>query len=163
MIRWSMMNDIVIDKAWADVQPFDFVRWATPRFVKYGRVIEHHKGSRSLLIHFVEDAQPRALPDAKWYYTQFKLKGPDTEEHLCVIDYQAWYNGPPVEPFIPLAENAHELFINVHEACEFLGFDPKRLRGYIRRGVIPAFKDNQDQWRMNRERLRDVAVKHGWL
>ena len=156
-----MMNDKVIDKAWADVQPFDFVRWATPRFVKYGRVLEHPKGSRSLLIHFVEDAQPRALPDAKWYFTQFKLKGPDTEEHLCVIDYAEWYNGPPPEPFVPKTDEADELTVN--EAVEIVRMDAKQFRRLIRRGVIPAHKDLNEQWRIDRDVLTTLAVKHGWL
>src|SRR5688572_20526814 len=89
--------DVIIDKAWSDIGPHDFVRWVTPRFVKYGRVLEHKRGDAGLLIQFIEDAKPRAIPDAKWYHGQFKLLGDKAEEHLCVIEYQAWYNGPKVE------------------------------------------------------------------
>lgn len=155
------MNDEIIDKAWSDVQPPDFIRWATPRFIKYGRVLAHKE--RSLLVQFVEDAQPRAIPDAKWYYGQFKTRGPEAEEHICVIDYAAWYNGPPVEPFVPLVHDDEGVDLTVNEAIEIVRMEAKQFRRLIRRGVIPAVKDSNEQWRIDRDVLVTLAAKHGWL
>ena len=154
------MHDQIIDKAWADVQPHDFIRWATPRFVKYGRVLEHN--GHSLKVQFVEDAQPRAIPDAKWYYGQFKLLGPDAEEHLCVIDYSAWYTGPPPEPFVPRGQD-DDTELTVNAAIEIVRMDAKQFRRLIRRGTIPAYKDRNDQWRIDRDLLMTLAARHGWL
>lgn len=153
------MDDQVIDKAWSSIQVNDFVRWATPRFIKYGRV--EAVGGNSMRVRFINDAQARAIPEAKWYFVQGKAN-PEAEEHLVCIDYKAWYNGPPIEPFIPPADNAHDQYISVETACEMLNMDAKRLRRYIRRGVIPAFK-RDDRWVIPREALREAAVKNQWL
>lgn len=151
------MADIVIDMAWSDVHADMFIRWATPRFIKYGRVLK--VGNNSMSVQFIEDASPRAIPEAKWYFVQGKLN-PEAEEHLVVIDYDDWYNGPPVEPFVPAAIRGE--FISVNEACEMIRMDPKQLRRHIRRGVVTAVK-RDDRWVIDREALQTIASRNGWI
>lgn len=158
-----MNTDLVIDKAWSNIGPGDFIRWATPRFVKYGRV-ERAK-ARSLRIMVAGTTDIVAIPDAKWYHAQFKLYGLAAEEHLCVIDYDEWLYGLP-KPFesLPVDHVLSELaWISVKEAIELIPMDPKQLRRYIRKGTIPAHKDSNDQWRINREQLMSLAAKYGWV
>lgn len=153
--------DTVLDKAWSDIQPPDFIRWVTPRFVKYGRVLKH--ADRSLLVQLLDEDRPRAIPDAKWYYSQFKLRGPNTEEHLCVVQYRPEHDGPPVVlAGIPEAEYAQDVWITASQAAEFLNWDEKQVRRYIRSGKIEANK-RDGRWIIHRERLRDAAAKHGWV
>lgn len=153
-----MNPDTIIDKAWSDIQVGDFIRWATPRFVKYGRVLK--VAGNSIMAQFIEDARPTSIPDAKWYFVQWKMNH-DAEEHLVCIDYQAWYNGPPVEPFVP-AQNFGQQWLSVNEACEMIRMDPKQLRRHIRRGVVMATK-RDDRWVIDREALQTIASKNGWL
>lgn len=151
-------TDQVIDMAWSNIQVNQFVRWATPRFIKYGRVLKI--GGTSLMVQFIEDARPTAIPDAKWYFVEGK-RDPQAEEHLVCIDYQTWYNGPPTQPFIPPHSTSGQ-FISVAEACELIRMDPKQLRRHIRRGVIPAEK-RDDRWVIDREALQSISAKNGWI
>jgi Helix-turn-helix domain len=153
------MTDKVIDKAWSDIQLGDFMRWATPRFVKYGRVVK--RDGNGMTLQFIEDANVQVIPTAKWYFVQGKLN-PDSEEHLVCIDYSEWFNAPYSEPFIPPAEYADEVWIHVFQVAEMLRWDEKEIRRKIRRGIIPAHKKD-GRWVIHRERLRDIAAKHGWL
>lgn len=157
-------SDKVIIKAWSDICPGDFIRWRTPRFIWYGKILKIHSKprDRSMLVDFMEEQSPRAIPDAKWYHAQFCLYGDEAEEHICVVDYHEWYKAPPSDPFIPEAEDAHDVWIPVYQAAEFLGWDEKRLRRMIRRGHITAHKED-GRWIINRNRLREVAAKHGWI
>lgn len=154
-----MTTDRVIDMAWSDIQVGMFIRWATPRFIKYGRIVT--RGGNSMSVQFIEDASPRAIPEAKWYFVEGK-RDPQAEEHLVVIDYASWYNGPPVVPFIPEVQDAHEVYISAAQAAEFLSMQEKQVRRYIRQGKIPAFK-RDGWWVINRERLREAAAKNGWI
>lgn len=153
--------DVVLDKAWSSVSGGDTVRWITPRFVKYGRVLE--RKDRSLKVHFFGESTARAIPDARWYFTQYKMN-PQAEEQLVVVQYTPLMLEPTPPPAIPEAADAHDVWITVNEACEMLNMDAKQLRRYIRRGHIPAHKDKADgMWRIHRDRLRDIAAKHGWI
>lgn len=154
------MADTVIDKAWSDLQAGDTIRFATPRFIKHGRVLTHKAGSDSLLVQFFGEHQPRGIPNARWYFVQAKLKGPDCEEHLVCVEYSPLQLEP--EPEILQTDNAHDQWISVQAACEMIQMEAKQLRRFIRRGVIPAHKKD-DRWLIHREKLRDVATKHGWL
>lgn len=152
-----MSSDRVIDMAWSDIQVGMFIRWATPRFVKYGRVIDRKgNGMRAM---FFDDAHDRAIPEAKWYFVEGK-RDPHAEEHLVVIDYPhdrgSLGYAKPQRP-----AEGNEL-ISVLAACELLKMDPKQMRRQIRRGVIPATKKD-DRWVINREALNAVAAKNGWI
>lgn len=147
----------VLDKAWADLSPNDIVRWRTPRFVKYGRVISR-KG-RSLLIRFAGDDRDTAIPDGKWYHLQFKMYGESADEYLITVD--SYPEGSLNESLIDPA--AHDDMITVREAHEILGIDPKQLRRHIRRGKLPAERNAEGYWVMNRDRLLISARKYGWL
>jgi len=151
------MTDRVINKAWSDVSPRDFVRWATPRFVKYG-VILSRKGE-SMTLNLLDEDRPRVVPTARWYYAQGKIHGADTEEHLVVIEALP---EPMTSYMIPPTPEATGELISVNEACELIKMDPKQFRRYIRRGVIPATKHN-DRWVIDASTLRSIAAKHGWV
>ena len=152
------MTDLVIDKAWSDISPGDFMRWATPRFIKYGRVIK--RDGNGMTLQFIEDANVRVIPQAKWYFCQAKMYGPDAEEHLVCIDYSEWFNGPPVEPFVP---PSYDDSVTVNDACEILRMDPKQLRRHIRRGRIEAHKDLEGRWMIDRDMLMTKAARYGWI
>lgn len=153
-------TDQVIDMAWSDIQVGYFVRWATPRFVKYGRILTI--GGNSMSVQFIEDKNPRGIPDAKWYFVQGKLD-PHSEEHLVVIDYKQWYSGDEPKPDrSKLHRRTHVTWISVSAACEMINMDQKRVRRYIRRGIIPARKQD-DRWLVNAETLRELAAKNGWI
>lgn len=163
------MSDRIVDKAWSNVQSGDFVRWATPRFVRYGRVITHPPKSDSLRVEFWQPVEEKAIPNARWYFVQGKMK-PDAEEHLVVIDLTPMEllvragaltdeDNPPltVKP-----RRSHEPWITVQTACEQLKMDQKQLRRHIRRGVVIAEK-RDGIWYIDQERLRDAAAKFGWI
>lgn len=156
------MADQIIDKAWSDVSPRDFVRWVTPRFVKYGVIIR--KAGNSLLLDILDEDRPRALPDGRWYYAQFKMHGTGTDEYLCVID--AIPDGVAIDHlFQSLTVNEAGQSVEgltVNEACEMIRMDPKQLRRHIRRGTIPATK-HDDRWVIDGEALRSIAAKFGWV
>lgn len=112
-----------------------------------------------------------AIPEAKWYYVQGKLFGPNAEEHLFVIDLTPMEvlvrtgvledpDNPPHPQ--PKQRRSHTAWITVQAACEMLKMDPKQLRRHIRRGVIVADKKD-GQWLIDPERLRDAAAKFGWI
>lgn len=155
------MTDTVLDMAWSDIQVGYFVRWATPRFVKYGHVKK--VDNRSMIVSFLDSLKPTVLPDAKWYFVRGK-ENPEAEEHLVVIDYKQWWHGDHTE-WQPIVEG-HPLVaetISVNEACELLKMDPKQMRRLIRRGTIPAYKDQNDTWRVYRTNLMEISAKHGWI
>jgi hypothetical protein len=154
--RSTILPDEIIAKAWSSVQPPDIIRWATPRFVKYGQVLRREDDS--MLVKFWDEPTPRGIPHAKWYYVRGKMD-PQGEEHMVVVKEMP---GADEKPFIPPADNAHDVWISVQAACEMLNMDGKQLRRYIRRGVVTAHKKD-DRWVINRERLRDTASKLGWL
>lgn len=153
------MTDEIIDKAWSSVQPPDVVRWATPRFIKYGEVV--NRAGDSMRVQFFDEPGQRGIPNAKWYFVRGKLD-PSGEEHLVVVEYRPRMRGVEVERVIPKADNAHDVWISVQQASEMLNMDEKQIRRHIRRGTIIAHKKN-DRWMMHRERLRDAATKNGWL
>ena len=150
-------SDRTIDEAWSNIGQNNTIRWVTPRFVKYGRVLAR-KG-RSMRVQFFDEPNERAIPDAKWYFGQWKMFGDEAEEHLCVVEYQPTMRGSTIPP----AEFAQDNWLNVTDVAELLNWDEKRVRRYIRRGHIPAHKDNYSRWVVSRERLRDLAAKHGWV
>lgn len=156
------MNDRIINKAWSDVSPGDFVRWVTPRFVKYGVTLT--KAGNSMTFDFLDEHRPRVLPDARWYYAQFKIHPELPEEYLCVIE--ALPDGATIEHlFRGLKDDgtSAEHSVSVAEACDILGMDPKQLRRHIRRGVVTASKNRDSQWVIDRDHLMSIAGKRGWL
>ena len=151
------MADRVIDMAWSDISPGHYLRWATPRFVKYGRVLE--RGGNSMRAMFDDERGPRAIPEAKWYFVQGKISA-SADEHLVIIE-------PPAIPTTPhsfLKSQPVESgqWLSVQQACELIRMDQKQLRRHIRRGVIPAVK-RDDRWVIDREALQGVASKNGWI
>lgn len=150
------VSDHILDVAWSDIGTGTIVRWRTPNFIKYGRVL--HRKDRSLTVQFTDDGPPRAIPDARWYYVQFKQFGLKAEESLCVL------KAIPVKSksFQP-ATDAHEDFIHASQVAEYLNWDEKQVRRYIRRGTIPAFKDQFGRWVVRRGQLIELAGKHGWV
>lgn len=157
-----IMADTIIDKAWSSIQVGDFVRWATPVFVKYGHVTRT-PGGRTMVFKFIDDANERVLPDARYYFVEGK-RSADAEEHLVCVDYKYWYEGgevgwTPLPDEHPMSSNA---WITVEAACEMLNWEAKKLRRYIRKGVILAHK-RDDRWKINAERLKAQAAKSGWI
>jgi hypothetical protein len=151
------MTDEVIDMAWSDIHVNMAVRWATPRFVKYGVVLLCKGNSMTCL--FDGDSSPRAIPEAKWYFVQGKLN-PETDEHLVIIK-RPEIPTPP-RSFLKSQPAITGQWISVTEACEMIRMDPKQLRRHIRRGVVMATK-RDDRWVIDREALQTVASKNGWL
>lgn len=147
------MTDTVIDTAWSNIHAGQFVRWATPRFIKYGRVVSR-KGN-SLVIEDLDDGRTIAIPEAKWYFVQFKMHGPRHEECLFLVDKV--FKGKMI--LEPEADNR----ITVQDACELLRMDPKQLRRHIRRGRIQAHKDRESRWMIDRTHLMEVSARYGWI
>lgn len=138
------------------------MRWVTPRFVKYGVILS--RKDRSLSIDILDEDRPRVLPDGRWYYSQFKIHGTNTDEYLAVID--AIPEGTTIDHlFRSLTVNDEGQSVEaltVNEACEMIRMDPKQLRRHIRRGTIPATK-HDDRWLIDGEALRSIAAKFGWI
>lgn len=151
------MTDPVINKAWSDIYPGESIRWATPRFIKYGRVLE--RGSNSMLAQFDDESRPRAIPEAKWYFVQGKISA-SADEHLVIIDHPVLPTTP--QSFLKQQPADSNQWVSVPQACELIRMDPKQLRRHIRRGVIPAVK-RDDRWVIDREALQGVASKNGWI
>lgn len=145
------MTDQVIAMAWSDIHPGIRVRWATPRFMKYGVVLR--RDGRSMSIDFTDEDRPRVIPDARWYYVQ-----PETgEEHLRVIaeipdDLTIFFKKPNLTPD----------WITVQEACEMVKMDSKQLRRYVRKGTVIARK-REDRWMIERDQFISTAMARGWL
>ena len=149
----------ILDKAWSDVQPGNFVRWRTPRFIKYGVVLTHK--DRSITFQCADENRPVVIPDARWYFVEGKMKGHDAEESFFVIDELP--AGSQVVMSEPPRLTAHDLIITVPEACELIRMDPKQFRRHIRRGVITASKSQDGRWLLRRDLLMETAAKYGWL
>lgn len=141
--------------SWSNVQVGHFVRWSTPRFVKYG-VVLNVKGN-SMVIQFNGDDRATVIPDARWYYAIGKLD-PNAEEHLVVLQAKP----ARLSPIIHKVKQGHTAWITVQAASEMINMDPKQLRRYIRRGTIPATKD-EDRWKIDGEALKALAAKNGWI
>lgn len=161
MTTWTMTttsdsNDPVIDKAWSNISPGDFVRWATPRFIKYGVVL--HRKQNSLIFQCMQDDLPVTIPDAKWYFVQGKMYGPKVEECLVILDAL-----PTTPPRAQLPRVDDDLIITVAQACELIQMDPKQFRRHIRRGTIPASKNGEGQWLLRRDLLMKACAKYGWI
>lgn len=152
----------VLDMAWSDVHAKMKCRWATPRFIKHGIILS--RKDRSLTVQFWSEERPTVIPDARWYFVQAKMHGPDAEEHLVIVDE---FDDIELQREDRRAElddyNAHELIITVNQACELLQMDPKQLRRHIRRGTITASKNIEGQWLMRRDLLMAKAAKYGWV
>lgn len=153
------MSNTIIDKAWSDISPGDPVRWATPRFIKYGVVLAR-KG-RSITFQCADEPRPVVIPDARWYYFQFKMYGVEAEECLCIL--RELPAGPSVRTPKLVDDSSDDPMLSVNQACEILGMDPKQLRRYIRRGLVTATKNRDGQWQLQRELLMSLAAKRGWL
>lgn len=152
------MTDTIIDKAWSSIQIGDHVRWSTPVFVKYG-VVTKTPGGRSMVFRFTDDPSDRVLPDARWYFVEGK-RSPNDEEHLVVIASPASVEGwTRLEPSHLISESTWK---SVDEVAEYLNWDTKKVRRYIRKGTIVAYK-RDDRWRVNGERLKAQAAKSGWV
>lgn len=150
------MDDEIWDKAWSSIQPGDQVRWATPTFIKFGRVL--NTAGRSATFVW-DDGKQQAVPDARWYFVEGK-RDPMPDEHLVVIQR-------PTDDVMWLAQHrpvaiVEQGWCSTHDAAEMLNWDEKKLRRYIRRGHILARK-HEDRWEVNREALRDKAAKQGWV
>lgn len=71
--------DTVLDIAWEDIEPNMPVRFATPTFVCYGKVVS--VDGESLTLAHVPHTQLTIIY-AKWYFEQ----PDDEEEHLVILD-----------------------------------------------------------------------------
>lgn len=143
----------IVELAWSDVHRGQFVRWSTPRFVKFGRVVSR-KG-QSLTVNFGGvDAKATVIPDARWYFVRGK-ENPDAEEHLVIVD--------ELLPEVFRTAEPDDEVITVQEACELVLVDPKLVRRYIRRGKLGAVKDREGRWQVHRGHFLDFAVERGWL
>lgn len=127
------------------------VRFATPLFVIKATVVSHRPPT---LVIDVDGKGEWVIPLADWYLEQ----SPDSPEHICVIDDADDDSGVP-ERYIP---DAHDRWIYVYEAAEMAKVEEKQLRRYIRKGDLPAHKDN-GMWMIDRDRFLAFAGDHGWL
>lgn len=154
------MPDSVIQTFWEDVGPGTKVRWATPRAVHYGVVI--NRVDQSLVLELWDQDKPKVLPDGLWYFIQGK-KNPDGEEHLVILSEFPENFGALSGKLKPRHDgDAAEEFINVNKAIELVPMDPKRLRRYIRQGTVQAFKKD-GQWVLRRSYWLEESSKRGWL
>lgn len=150
------MDDDHWDKAWSSIQPNDRVRWVTPRFVKFGRVLSIAGRSASFVW---DDGTKQTLPDARWYFAEGKRESL-RDEHLVIL--------VPSElptPYTRLPDDhvmSDRAWISTEAAAEMLAWDMKKLRRYLRSGTIVARKQ-EDRWYINRERLQAQAAKQGWV
>lgn len=147
----------VIDKAWSNISPGDVVRWATPRFIKYGVVIS--RSGNSLSFRCEQEDRAIAIPDAKWYFVQGKMHGPKAEECLVVLT-ELPKKSPPRRP--DAQASVYRDFMTAEDVAEYLNWDQKEVRRKIRRGVISAHK-SEGRWMIPRQHLLDQAAKHGWV
>jgi excisionase family DNA binding protein len=146
----------VIDKAWSNISPGDFVRWATPRFIEYGVVIS--RSGNSLSFDSIERDRPVVIPDAKWYFVQGKMHGPRAEECLVILNELPKKSVPRQDA----QATVYRDFMTAEDVAEYLNWDQKEVRRKIRRGVIPAHK-SEGRWMISRQHLIDQAAKHGWV
>jgi hypothetical protein len=144
------MNDKVILIPWSQVAVNMDIRWSTPRFVLYGRILDIQGQS---MVAFFTDRNKRVLPDAEWYYG----RSPEDEEHLVVIQ-----RGEEKQGYLRSSAFVEE-WVTVQAACELIQMDAKQMRRHIRNAVIPAHKDKFERWQIHREKLMEVAVKRGWV
>lgn len=153
-----MLN--IIPKAWSDVSPPDKVVWILPNGTKHGIVVER-KG-RSLVVQFWEEHRLRTIPDAHWYYFNYRQRGPDVNEALFVVDefpHQAL-------TVARITENDSEQGeLHASDIAEMLRMPEKQVRRHLRNGVWPqAWRSSQDgRWLVSRSHMIEVAVKRGWL
>lgn len=147
------MTDRILPRSWDQCGPGDCIRFATLRFVKFGRVVDRQ--AQSLRVQLFDEERERVIPMAEWYFDQ----DPDSEEHLCVVEYRPMMRSTEVE-----REPAGQVedLITVNEAVELLEMDHKKLRRFIRRGVIRAYKE-EEKWIISRCHLMEVAARHGWV
>lgn len=144
----------MIDMAWSDIHTGLLVRWATPNFIFYGRVVKRR--GQSLVLRSIEDESLRHIPDARWYFTRGK-EDVWGSEVLFVIDCL------PDRPEAVDPPDPDEDFILVQEACELVLVDPKLVRRYLRRGKLLAHKDLEGRWQIHRGQFLELAVSRGWL
>lgn len=127
------------------------VRFATPLSIIYGKVLAHKPPSLTLM---TDDGKRRIIPLADWYLEQ----APTAQEHIAVVDAD---EGEPPLPERSL-DDAHDRWLLVHEAAESARVEPKQLRKYIRKGLLPAFK-RDGVWHIPRDEFISFAGDHGWL
>lgn len=148
----------VIHKAWSDIGPNDKVIWVLPNQVRHGVVVE--RKDRSLVVAFWEEDRPRAIPDARWYYVNYR-KDPHATEALYVVD-----EFPETLPSIPTVDRDRDNdFLYAFQLAELLNMDEKQIRRHLRNGVFPtAFRSKLDnRWQVMRRHALEVANKRGWI
>lgn len=118
-----------VEKAWSDVQIGERVRWLTPTFVKFGKIMS--KKGRAMRVQFDRDPRPTVIPDAKWYFVQHKLG--DKENGLVVWDGD-------VKAAQPLP-NAHDRYVTAAEASHTFGVTVKELRRWLRAGKVHGYQE----------------------
>lgn len=138
-------------KLWQEVEAGDYIRFATPVFIRHGQVVA--RMGESLEAQMFNEPRPRVISHAAWYYAQ----DPAGVEHLVVLDEH-----PGTDADSLTSDDEADQVISVGEACELIKMDPKQLRRHIRRGALMATMVD-GRWHLSRSNLMEVSAKRGWL
>lgn len=123
--------------AWSEVDVGARMRWMTPTFVKYGKVVS--KKGRSVRMKFDGESKTTVIPDALWYYCQYKAG--DKENSLVVWD-------GPTKDAPPLPDNAHDIWQPAAQAAADFGIKVKDLRRWLRSGKVQGHQ-RTGLWEVN--------------
>lgn len=114
----------------------------TPTFVKYGKIVTKRK--RSLRVQFDEEPRTTVIPDALWYYNQYKVG--DKENSLVVWD------GPAQGSPITIAATGETELLPAAQAAAEFGVKVKDLRRWLRSGKVKGHQ-RQGLWLVDAQSL----------
>ncbi len=134
------MKEEVVEKAWADLDEGQRVRFTTPSFVKRGVVLR--KKGRGLVLRFDGEARDTVLPDARQYWVDHKTGRQDWG--LCCVRGES----PP--PVLQQRRASDAEWIKATKAADQYGVTPKQLRAWLRAGKIRCGRTKSGIWVVDR-------------